>query len=462
MNLENLDKVTKEEILDFSPNFIGISATTIQAYDMFHVAKVIRSLPRGDKYIIIAGGFHPTVEPELTLKECPEVDLVCRGEGEFTMLEIVSGRELRKISGITFREKGKFYSTADRSPFVEMDTFPFPARHLMDMKFYLASNRANNPGLPVRTTTLISSRGCPYNCKFCGSKSMHKKVKLYSWQYVVDEVEELIETYQPKLLSFMDDMFLIDRSRVEHICVYLIEKGLNKRIRWSCSVRVDAVDEKILNLMRESGCVYIIYGLESGSQRMLDKMNKRTTVEQNLRAVRLANKARVLVNSAFIVNVPEEREEDFLATLEFIKNNKIFMTNLNNLMPLPGSPYYTELAETGKLNTVNSFELWKYTGALPEYVDAVKEFPIYSSIPKEKFLELWKKGWEILEYKNNLNYVLFNWYRTPLVCLKILIFWGSLIALGGKDSFAYHFVRNIYRATRKGLRILNRKLAQRT
>jgi radical SAM superfamily enzyme YgiQ (UPF0313 family) len=446
MDLEKLDEMTKKEILDFSPHFIGISATTIQAYDMLHVAKLIRSLPGGDNYIVIAGGFHPTIEPQLTLKECPEIDIACRGEGEFTMLELASGRELRKVNGITFRENRRLYSTPDRLPLLEIDTLPFPARHLMDMKFYLRPCKANNPGLPVRTTTLISSRGCPYDCKFCASKSMHKKVKLHSWEYVINEFEELIENYYPKLITFMDDMFLVSRQRVEKICSCLIEKRLNKKIKWTCSARVDAVDGKILKLMREAGCVYIIYGLESGSQRMLDKMNKKTTVEQNRRAVHLANRAKILVNSGFIVNLPEETEEDFLSTIEFIKNNKIYMTNLNNLMPLPGSCYYKELGKAGKLDVINNRKLWKQIGVLPEYVGAVQELPIYSNIPKERFLELWHQGWEILEYKNNLNYILINWYYAPLICLKRLIFLMALILLGGKHSSTYKAIRKIYHA----------------
>jgi len=445
INLNYIDEITKREILDFSPHYIGITATTIQMYDMIHVAHLCRELPEGAKYIIIAGGCHPTAEPEMTLKEIPEINIVCRGEGENTMLDIVQGEDIRRISGITYRYQGRIYSNPDRELIKNIDVLPFPAYHLVNMNFYTDRKRANNPALPLRTLAIITSRGCPYRCKFCASNCVSKKVRLHSWQYVVQLVENLMNRYFFEEITFFDDMFLTDKKRVEKICEYFIQNKIYNRITWSCSARVDAVDDKILKLMKKAGCCYIIYGLESGSQKMLDLMNKKTTVGQNRRAVKLANKVGIKVNSAFIVNLPGEDEEDFLATLEFIKRNKIYTANLNNLMPLPGSPYYDELIKSGKLKFDNQYDLWVKIGALPEYVEHVRDFPLYSNIEKARFWELWEEGWKILEFKNNLNYIKANWFRMPLLCIRKLFFLVVLFVLGGRNSIFYSVCQKFYK-----------------
>lgn len=444
IDLEGVDKATIKEILNFRPQYIGITATTIQCFDMFHIIPKIRETHGLVDCIIIAGGFHPSIEPELTLKMCPEIDIVCRGEGELKLLDIVSEKKLEDIPGITFKQNGKFYSTPEVEAIKDIDEVPWPARHLIDMRFYLNPKRNIVSGLPLKTATQLTSRGCPYNCKFCASKHIQKRVRLHSWEYVLKEYEFLCEEYRPELITFMDDMFLASKDRVKKICWYMIEKKMDRRVKWSCSVRTDVVDEEILRLMKRAGCVYVIYGLESGSQKMLDYMNKQTTVEQNINAVHAANRAGILINSAFIVNLPGETEQDFQATLKFIKNNKIYMPNLNNLMVLPGSKYYDEIFRDKIFNPTKLLELWQNIAKLPESIDDIRKLPIYSSIPREKFLQLWENGWEIVSYKANINYALVNWYRTPLESLKRLLAAVLPPILGGKKTKIWQFIKKMY------------------
>ncbi|MGD0794012.1 MAG: radical SAM protein [Dehalococcoidales bacterium] len=415
IGLGELDKKTEKEILNFEPNLIGIGAMTIQIYDTQRVARLIRSIPGGKNYPLIAGGFHPTAEPELTLKECPEIDAVCQDEGELTMLKLASGESYENVDGMTFKKNNQVLSTGEKCPIADLDNLPVPARHLLDMEFYTRLNEIVIPNVPARVTTLITSRGCPFSCRFCANKLIYKTVRFHSVKYTIDEIYSILENYKVEALYFVDTEFLANRKRIELLCHELIDRKLNKKFRWACSARVDSVNDKILKLMKKAGCFFINYGFESGSQRMLDSMNKKTTVEQNSGAAMLTNKAHILVNSAFITNLPGENEDDLIATMQFIKNTKIYCTGLNNLLPLPGSPYYTELFKNGVLTY--SDKLWEEIGAL-QSLDSIK---IFSDMPKDRFIKLSRAINEMIARNNTKNYIRANWFRYPYRSAKRLL-----------------------------------------
>lgn len=420
INLKELDSKTEREILSFEPHLIGIGAMTIQIYDTKHVAKLIRGLPSGNDYPIIVGGFHLSAEPELTLRECPEVDIVCRGEGELTMLQLASGEKKENIGGLTFRKNGEIYSTESKTPVSDLDILPIPARHLLDMDFYCRRNDMVIPNVLLRATTMITSRGCPFDCKFCSNKLIYKSVRFHSLRYTIDEINYVVGNYRIDAISFVDTMFLSGRRRIETLCQELIDTKLNKKFKWACSARADVVDENILRLMKKAGCIYINYGFESGSQRMLDLMNKKTTVNQNYRAATLTNKAGILVNSALITNLPKETEDDTLSTIDFLKNARIYCASLNNLLPLPGSPYYRELLDNGTLTY--SDRLWEEVGAL----QSLEKIRIYSDIPRDRFVELCNEANRIIAHNNMKNYIRLNWRRHPIDILrKVTIFTNS-------------------------------------
>jgi anaerobic magnesium-protoporphyrin IX monomethyl ester cyclase len=414
-DLKELDKITKREIFEFEPELIGIGATTIQVYDLGHVAKVIRRVRKGGNYPVIAGGFHPTAEPALTLMDYPEIDIVCRGEGEFIMLDLASGKKPEGVPGLTFRKKGKVCSTQDRMPTRNLDTLPFPARHLLDMDFYCRRNDAVISCMPLRVATMLTSRGCPYDCKFCSSKLIYNSQRYHSPEYVLREINLLLENYPIEAISFVDSTLLPKRERLQKICEGLIEQKLHKKLKWGCSLRANLVDKEILTLMKQAGCIFVNYGFESGSQKMLDSMNKRVTVDDNYRAVRLTYEAGILVNSAMIINLPGETEDDMLATIAFLKNNgkRIYSTGLNPLLPLPGSPYYREFIDQGLLEY--SDKLWEEVGVLPNSIEQIR---LYSQMPRERFTELYNKANKVATRNNVKNYIRVNWSRHPLFLLR--------------------------------------------
>jgi len=242
-------------------------------------------------------------------------------------------------------------------------------------------------------------------------------------------------------------MFLARRSRVEELCRALVQNRLNRMYKWTCSARASSVDENILRQMRKAGCIYIIYGFESGSQRMLDAMNKKTTVEQNYRAVVLTKKAGILINSAFIVNLPGEEEPDILATIEFIKRTKVYTANLNNLMPLPGSAYYREFLDRGIVT--HSETLWDEIGVLPESFENIR---LYNDISSDRFVQLCEEAKSIIWDINIRNYIRVNWYRDPRYCLENAISLIGRFFAGKKGTATYLVAQRLYRSMKGTLK----------
>ncbi len=411
IDFNELDKITRDKILEFQPDLIGIGAMTIQVYDLAHVSKLIHKMTRGNRYPIIVGGFHATAEPERTLKTYPEINIVCRGEGEQTMLELASGKRPDDIKGLTFKKNGTVHSTPYRTAPEDLDSLPLPARHLLDMNFYCRRNDVVIAYVPLKVATMLTSRGCPYSCKFCSSRLIFKSARQRSAEHVLEEINVVVENHPIEAISFVDSELLPGRPRLEKICRELIDKKLNRKFKWACSLRANLVDKEMLELMKEAGCIFVNYGFESGSQKMLDCMNKKVKLEDNYRAARLTHEAGILVNSAMIINLPEETETDIQGTIDFIKDNErtFYAVGLNPLLPLPGSPYYDEFLKKGILKY--SHKLWEEVGILPESVEQVR---LYSQVPRQKFVELYNQANRLAMRINTRNYIRLNWWRHPL------------------------------------------------
>lgn len=402
-------------IQDFEPDIIGIGVMSIQVYDLGRILKIIRRTPGLSHSLVVVGGFHATAEPELTLREFPEIDLLCRGEGEFTLLELASRKDIHDIRGLSYRLNGEIHHTEDRVPERDIDTYPFPARHLIDMNYYLRMNDAIISCVPAKAITQLTSRGCPYNCKFCSSKSLFKTQRYHSVDYVIREIHSMLEQYKFDHISFVDSTMLPRKDRLTELCTRLIDEKLNKRFKWGCSLRPDLVNKEMLKLMKHAGCIFVNYGFESGSQRMLDAVNKKDKVEDNHTAAKFTTEAGILVNSAFIVNLPDEQEDDIRKTIEFIKTNRkyIYSTGINALLPLPGSPYYRELLECGVLK--HSEKLWGEIAVLPKSIETTM---LYSSINRSKFIDLFTEASAVANKINIINYIKRNLLRHPIFVIK--------------------------------------------
>jgi radical SAM superfamily enzyme YgiQ (UPF0313 family) len=369
--------------------------------------------------MVVLGGPHPSGEPVLSLQESPYVDVVAKGEGEFTMLDIANGLPLEKVNGVFYRRNGGIVNNPGRDPIQDIDELPLPARHLLDMRSYSRPSRFTSRNLSLRTTSIFTARGCPYRCNFCaGPLVFCGKVRFHSPERVMREIEELISKHSIEALYFAEDMFLSSRKRAEELLGMFKEKGVDKRIKWIAQAKASIITPELLALMKDAGCVGIEYGFESGSQRVLGLMNKHLKIDESLRAAALTRQARLRFQANIIVGYPGEREDDFKDTIDFVKKVRPNMVGFNLFMPLPGTPSYEQLKREGR--------------ALPKWDDVGDpEAPQtnYADMSKEAFERLYIEARLKVILPINLRSFLADNARNPFRLIKVACtqFGGVLI-----------------------------------
>lgn len=344
-----VDDETRRLLLQQAPDMVGVTGTTPLIVDAFRCATVARQTVPSAKTIL--GGIHASIMPESCLEECDSLDYVCRGEGELTLKEIAEGKDKHQVNGLYFREGGAIVSTPPREFHRRLDDFPPPARDLLDMDTYLKTSPAVIRGLHLRATHLFTGIGCTANCHFCAWPGMYgRKIRLHSADYIFSEVKHLVDDYHVEGLYLAEEMFFCNKKRATDLCRLLIDSGYSKKVKLCVQLRADVVDEDKLKVLKEAGFVQIEYGIESGSQRMLDLMNKRTTVEHNRRAIALTQKVGIRALANIIVGAPGETKPEFLETVRFLRETKPDYVAVNRFVPFPGSHFFNVLEDEGRVS----------------------------------------------------------------------------------------------------------------
>ena len=308
-NEELIDLLKKEE-----PAIIGISFGTQIRFGAFDLARLIKS--SFPKVPIIVGGPHPTLTAQDILENIPEIDVVVRGEGEISFLNLVRAinnkEDLINIKGISFRnKKGEVIHNVNETSIADLDSLPLPARDLLPMEKYEQTTFLSKK----RCTSILTSRGCPYHCVYCStSEQWGHSIRHRSAKNVVDEIEFLLKEYPFfEGIRFFDDVFTMDKNRVLEICDEILRRKLN--FVWECEARVNTIDEEIVREMRRAGCEFIDLGIESGSNRILKNIRKDITVEQAIEAVKTIKKAGIGLRAFFMHGLPGETYEDIKKTV---------------------------------------------------------------------------------------------------------------------------------------------------
>lgn len=353
---DDLKQLSYEKICKLAstldPHLVSITATTPNIKNALEYAKLMKKLLPNSLTVI--GGPHTTFMPTETLKACPSLDAVVVGEGEETMIELAhegSNERLSEIKGIAYRDRNNnnIKINPPRPLIKDLDSIPFPARHLVPFESYKTTQE--------KSSDMITSRGCIFSCKYCSSSLiMGRKFRTRSPENVVDEIEHLIEKYKLENIAFMDDTFMLNRRRANAIADEIQNRGLD--IGFVASSRVDMVNQKLLEKLKKSGLTTLYYGVESGSQRILDLMKKGITLKQAEDAVKSAKNAGLEVLTSFILGFPGETREEMDKTIDFsIKLNADY-SQYSILTPFPGTPIYRELKKKKLIDTEN----WnKYT-----------------------------------------------------------------------------------------------------
>lgn len=309
---------------------------------------------------IILGGAHATLLPEETLASAPEIDIIVRGEGEETILELLPALEKKQplsgVAGITYRQDGRIVSNPLRTKLVDLDSLPFLAYHLLPWQRY-KPHPPHGRALPF--AVIITSRGCPYNCAYCSKPIFGRQFRAQSPARVVDEIAHYQRTMGIKEFAFYDDVFTLDRQRANAIADEIMKRGL--RLHWSCETRVNLVDEGLLRHMKQAGCYSIAYGIESGSPEILETLDKGISLEQAAEAVRWSQKAGLQTIGYFMIGSPGESPETIEQTLRFAKQLRLDFAQFAITTPFPGTRLY-DVYLNGRKDANISWENFVYAG----------------------------------------------------------------------------------------------------
>ncbi len=289
---------------------------------------------------LVVGGPHLSVQPQEFFWDCPEVDFGIVGEGEIAFLRLVKkleeGKDPGEVPGLVGSEKksrpGNFIN--------DLDSIPFPARYLLPHQAY---RYALWPG--KRITTMITSRGCPYQCIFCDKSIFGSKWRARSSQNVLEEIEQIVKDLKIQSIIIYDDLFTLNKQRVIEICQGILDRGL--RIEWKCEGRVDRVDGEMLGWMKRAGCSLIAYGVESGNQIGLDYLQKKITLPQIREAFELTRRAGIRPMAYFILGIPVETFEQSLKTIAFARELNPEYAQFSILSPYKGTRLYDEAKAKG-------------------------------------------------------------------------------------------------------------------
>ncbi len=361
------DDLTTRAFLDrtkkIKPSIVFIECSTPSiSYDLSTAKKLKEELK--DVFVVLVGP-HPTYFHKEILNEKRFVDAIVRGEFDLTVrdlsLALQKGESLANVKGISYRDNTAVYVNPDRSLIQNLDSLPFPARHKVKSASYREAVFTGK-----KCTTIVSSRGCPNQCVFClWPRIMYGgKYRARSPENIIAEIKRAVDKHGIDEIYFDDDCLTLNKRRLVRICQAIKEQGID--IRWMCQSRVDNVDRKLLKEMKNAGCHYIKYGVESGSQSMLNMMKKGITLEDAKKAFALTRRVGIKTQAFFLLGLPWDTHETIEETIEFAKELKPDSAQFAVVVPHPGTELYDICVREGWLK----FDSWEDFDCRKALIDA--------------------------------------------------------------------------------------------
>lgn len=411
---------------NYDPEIVGITCNfTAYASDAFEIAKLTRD--HFKNILIIIGGAHVSMDAENTLKHNNSIDIVVRGEGEITFKEIVesleNGKRFELINGISYKNKmGEIKTNPDRELIENLNVLPVPDRKKLQMDFYLKTNSLAMPFAkrePV--ATIITSRGCPYNCVFCSTKAVwRRKWRPRSPEKVIEEIRMLVKDYGVKEVAILDDQFIVNRKRVNQICDMLIENDLNITLSIPSGTSIWIVDKNLLRKMKKAGFYRLCFPIESGNKKTLEFIKKPVNLVKAKEIIKLANKIGIWTQGNFIIGFPYETRAEMQTTINYAYHSGLDYALFFIAKPYAGSEMYEICKKEGLLTNI-------FRGSNIESADydtktmKASEIQVIRDNASRSYL-----FYKIKFYINPLNF--YNYLLTKLSCkedlsyaIKILI-----------------------------------------
>jgi anaerobic magnesium-protoporphyrin IX monomethyl ester cyclase len=345
-----------ELLKDYNPDIIGMTCYTSPVIrDVKQVAGIVKD---NSSALVIVGGIHATLDPK-SLLDFPKIDYVVRGEGEYPLLEICELVDKKKIKNIS---KLKNINLNPMRPFIDLNDLPVADYDLLEVKKY-----------PI--ATFYTSRGCPGKCRFCYNKG--RALRFYNTDKMIETFTRVLDKYNIREFTIADDNFANMSQRTTRICEAISQYNPIFHI----FLRVDQTQDKVMSELKKAGCWAIQFGFESGSQRMLDYINKLTTVEQNINAIKQCRKYKIFVDGSFMIGLPTETTEEMNETVDFIKKYKPDAVDIKIYRPYPSTEFYEEAIKSKKIKRPESLEEWEH------FCDLKEADPNLSQIPSELLIK---------------------------------------------------------------------------
>ncbi|MFC2034054.1 B12-binding domain-containing radical SAM protein [Chloroflexota bacterium] len=437
--------VAQIEQMDISRyDLIGITGIVNQ---YLYVKKLTELLKKYTKARIVLGGPLSSYSSDIILKHTM-VDICVIGEGEQTFLDLLNGVPLSEINGIAFKSNDEILKTGFREQITDLDSIGYPAFHLFDMDFYITHTGMMDILRPYhknkRIMSLITSRGCPYNCRFCSKSTEGTRMK--SLDFLFKEIEYYKNELRIEAIHFVDELLLLNKKRFLEFCRRIKEYNID----WDCQGRINLVDEEILRAMKASNGICIGFGIESGSQKILDAMDKKIKREDIKKVLSYCLKIRLPVKIQLIFGYPGENSQTLNETVSLFKDVRLPGRRFGVITPLPGAPLYEEAKrdgfigdkETDRFTEVEYLEFlsnsggWVNTEAFynrTEFPDDVFFFTLYTTnnLMFNQFLvTILRRPFFIIKYRSLYKLYIRNWwrYRDNLIIFSIPKFFMKVVA----------------------------------
>jgi anaerobic magnesium-protoporphyrin IX monomethyl ester cyclase len=352
--LERPIEEVKLEVKKRSPTIVGITCSSLTYERCIEAAKAVKEACPSCR--VVVGGPHPSYMPD-TMLEHKEIDYVVIGEGEQAMVKlataIMKGEQdsaISKIPSVALRLTGKNVKSAPE--FIgDLDTVPFPARHLLPMKMY-DRDLSYLDVKPVDTMSIL--RGCPYKCAYCETRELWGTTcRAFSPQRVIDEIKHMKENYGTRGIYFVGDNFTINKKRASDLCRLIVENKLD--IKWTCETRADLISKELLVDMKSAGCQTIFFGLESGSPKIQQKLNKNIDLQEVKRTFELCRQVGIRTATSFMLGIPGETVDDMKETFKFAKSLNSDWCQFNIYIACPGSQLYDEVISQGLYDQMDNY-----------------------------------------------------------------------------------------------------------
>ena len=389
-SVDNLLKIVE----DTNPLVVGFTAFTVQVKSAAYVAERIKE--KFPHILTCLGGPHATAIPFETLAEFPSFDFMVASEADNLLRPILNNlKDLSVVPGIVTRKSTKIVGNR----ILDLNALPFPAWDRFDLTKYPGSDpHRTRLELPIAT-----SRGCPFACNFCARMFGKRRINR-SVESVIEEMERNIKDFGAESFYFLDETFIANPAWNEKLFTTMIDRGINKKIKWSCSTRVDIVTSEMFKLMRKSGCYYVFFGFEHGDDEMLKIMGKQVNSDQARQSVKWAKESELVVVGCFILGLPGETLESAKRNMHFAKSLDIYSTSFPIADPFPGT-LLREQAKKHEYGLKILTDNWDdYGKQYPGVMDS-------DTVSIDQIRELQKEAYELNPKKSIDDYEVPNTYK---------------------------------------------------